>query len=113
MRLNWVMHSQRKTYHKPNKVKNKENLKISKELDENKCRFCGISKQLTSHHILNRSLGGDDSLHNLITLCFWCHRNLHDGKIDLREYLNSIYGKHPVPEWFRWEKTLRILNKRK
>lgn len=107
------IHAQYKNFFKPKKVKKQANLKKCKELDGNKCRLCGSYENLGAHHIINRSLGGDDSLWNLITLCFPCHRFVHDGFVDLREYLISIDEAHPPVKWFRWKEALEILKKRK
>jgi 5-methylcytosine-specific restriction endonuclease McrA len=76
------------------------------------CRICGSTQEIGTHHIINKSLGGDDSLHNLITLCFSHHRNLHDGTFDLTEWLINKYESHPVPEWFRWKEVIGELTKR-
>ena len=59
-------------------------LKIIKEArkrDKDRCVICGKSdSSLTVHHITTKGAGGKDQLDNLITLCFDCHRMLHDGK---------------------------------
>jgi 5-methylcytosine-specific restriction endonuclease McrA len=49
--------------------------------DQYQCVRCGSTESLTLHHILFRGQGGDHSAENLVTLCFWCHRKLHDGKV--------------------------------
>ena len=46
--------------------------------DKYRCRKCGRIAPLHAHHIVRRSSGGDDSLDNLVSLCFECHRALHD-----------------------------------
>jgi len=113
MEMSWDMHAQRKNFYKPSKVKNQANFHKCKEIDEYKCRVCGSYSNISAHHIVNRSLGGDDKLSNLITLCFHCHRDIHDGRFDFREYLNRTIKKHPRPTWFRWAPALAELNKRK
>ncbi len=35
---------------------------------------------IDAHHIIHRSKGGDDSLENLVTLCWNCHRAQHPEK---------------------------------
>lgn len=45
--------------------------------DHWQCRNCKIRSQLHVHHIIFRSLGGDDSMENLITLCSSCHDGVH------------------------------------
>lgn len=49
------------------------------ERDNWHCRSCNNTASLTPHHIKFRSHGGTDTLDNLLTLCWRCHRNLHDG----------------------------------
>ena len=55
--------------------------------DNYTCRYCKgkhkVSK-LEVHHIIFRSQGGSDEESNLITLCHTCHRDLHNGKINLK-----------------------------
>lgn len=46
-----------------------------------KCRYCGSRNDLTAHHIIYRSQNGPDVLVNLLTLCFFCHRDIHDKKL--------------------------------
>ena len=59
-------------------MKRKANLKIC--VQENpKCANCLSIESVSAHHIIFRSEGGDDSLSNLISLCFHCHRMAHDG----------------------------------
>lgn len=53
--------------------------------DNHICQYCkGKSKDaiLNVHHIESRKIGGD-SPNNLITLCETCHKNYHQGKIQL------------------------------
>lgn len=110
--FHWVSHSQQKPYTKKKKIKSLKNMKLCKDMDENKCRVCGDVENVSAHHIVNRSLGGDDSLHNLISLCFRCHRAIHDGKIDFRDFLNKLSSAHPKLSWFRWDEALAVLNSR-
>jgi 5-methylcytosine-specific restriction endonuclease McrA len=57
--------------------------------DGRKCRHCGWTDGLHPHHIVYRSQMGSDRLDNLITLCWQCHRALHDGflKLEVLEVL--------------------------
>lgn len=48
--------------------------------DGDKCRYCGTAFGLQVHHIEYRSQGGDDQLHNLITLCAEHHALVHSNK---------------------------------
>lgn len=41
------------------------------------CAACGSNYQIAVHHQQKRSLGRDDRLENLITLCQSCHRAEH------------------------------------
>lgn len=68
----------KKDYKKIKKVKDKRNLKICVERNSY-CKFCGSKVEVSAHHIRFRSEGGDDSMGNLISLCFPCHRKIHDG----------------------------------
>ena len=49
------------------------------ERDSWRCQLCGSQKDLHVHHLQPRGRLGDDSLHNLITLCVGCHRRQHTG----------------------------------
>jgi ATP-dependent DNA helicase RecQ len=42
-----------------------------------RCQSCGTILNLEVHHKELRSLSGDDSEPNLITLCTACHANAH------------------------------------
>ena len=53
--------------------------------DEGQCRACGrrCSTRATGeqraehHHVIPRSLGGQDTPENVCTLCVWCHDERH------------------------------------
>jgi 5-methylcytosine-specific restriction endonuclease McrA len=47
--------------------------------DNHHCRHCNSSYGLHPHHVVYVSHGGKDELDNLITLCYLCHRDVHDG----------------------------------
>ena len=52
--------------------------------DDYKCQYCKGKRKnskLEVHHIIFRRNGGSDDAENLITLCYTCHKSLHDGKI--------------------------------
>lgn len=38
---------------------------------------------LHPHHMVYRSAGGTDDLKNMITLCWNCHRQHHDGFLNI------------------------------
>lgn len=42
-----------------------------------RCQSCGTISNLEVHHKRFRSLAGDDSEQNLITLCATCHAGAH------------------------------------
>ncbi len=55
--------------------------------DNYTCQCCKTKKgTLHVHHIIYRSKGGSDEIENLITLCEYCHKNLHSGKLKDFEY---------------------------
>ena len=53
--------------------------KSIKKQDNNTCQCCGTTKKLNSHHIFYKSKYPQLSLNinNGITLCVWCHSELH------------------------------------
>jgi 5-methylcytosine-specific restriction endonuclease McrA len=51
--------------------------------DKFRCRHCWVRDNLHPHHVVFKSQGGSDALNNLLTLCFVCHRALHDGKLNM------------------------------
>lgn len=57
------------------------------------CAVCGCTHSLNTHHIIHAGQGGSDSLENLITLCFQCHRAWHDGKFPPNKFIQKI-NKH-------------------
>ena len=57
--------------------------------DGEACRFCWTRKDLHVHHIIYRSQGGSDELHNLITLCAEHHAVVHSDK---RRYMPLCLG---------------------
>ena len=46
---------------------------------DGQCVVCGMAARpvLAAHHVIPVSLGGSDSLRNLVTLCSNCHRSVH------------------------------------
>jgi 5-methylcytosine-specific restriction endonuclease McrA len=53
--------------------------------DSYKCKKCKKKNlKLHVHHIVFKSKGGTDTPDNLITLCEFCHEDLHAGKFDLK-----------------------------
>jgi len=72
---------------KRKRLKNLKNHEEAKKLDKYRCVLCGTGYNIHIHHIRSRGAGGGDEIENLITLCFNCHRKVHDiGKL-------FLYGK--------------------
>ena len=46
----------------------------------NRCEACHSEKNLSVHHIVPLSEGGDSTLHNLQVLCQTCHARIHGRK---------------------------------
>jgi 5-methylcytosine-specific restriction endonuclease McrA len=63
-----------------------ETKKTMLERDEWKCRNCSSRSNLTPHHVIHRSQGGDNSLLNLVTLCFKCHSDHHEGRLSVERF---------------------------
>lgn len=88
-----------------------KNLQLCKEID-GACMnpYCHSPYfGLSAHHIKHRSLGRDDSLENLITLCLNCHDKIENNKMDIIEdVLKYWIGKK---EW-RWEGAYNEILKR-
>ena len=51
--------------------------------DDWKCRSCNNRNGIHPHHVIYQSAGDDsqDTLDNLLTLCWKCHRGVHDGHL--------------------------------
>ena len=52
--------------------------------DGYRCALCDDVRGLQLHHIIKRSCGGNDTPHNLITLCWRCHAEAHGTAIPER-----------------------------
>jgi hypothetical protein len=54
--------------------------------DETGCQFpgCTYDKYLDAHHVQHWAQGGQTELSNLVTLCRWHHRLVHEGGIKVR-----------------------------
>ncbi len=68
------------------------------ERDNWHCRSCNNTQSLQPHHIKFRSHGGKDVLDNLVTLCWNCHRAVHDGflKCWIEEVCSKFEGSYTV-----------------
>ena len=75
--------------------------------DGYRCALCDSTQTIQIHHVIYRSRGGSNNLHNLITLCSWCHSLAHgyplsetditreDIEQECVEYLADYYA----PDW--------------
>ena len=87
--------------------------------DHNHCRYPGCDKStgLDPHHIRSRSLGGDESLENGITLCRFHHDRAENGffntvvgrRITAQFYMIGILIKLEHQHDFRWKEVLAWL----
>ena len=87
------------------------------EADNYICQGCGRTNYLTAHHIKKRSQGGDDSVNNGLTLCWYptdgCHQKV-EGQIKVegmtaREYEISIIESKIGEPNYRWDEELEYL----
>ena len=81
--------------------------------DHFRCALCDSTDGIQIHHYVHRGCGGNDTLHNLITLCWRCHATAHDCDVygsgwcadDVNEacadYLCELYG----PEWWPYKRS--------
>lgn len=79
--------------------------------DGYRCALCDSPKYLQIHHYCHRSQGGNDTPHNLITLCADCHALAHGTVLNERgvtqqdveqacaEYLADFYA----PDWWPYK----------
>lgn len=79
--------------------------------DNYACALCDSTKYLQIHHYCHRSQGGNDTPHNLITLCADCHALVHgtilndrgvtqeDAEQGIVEYLADYYAD----EWWPYK----------
>ena len=59
--------------------------------DNYTCQCCKTKKgTLHVHHIVYRSRGGSDKAENLVTLCEYCHKRLHNGQ--LKDFESKLHG---------------------
>ena len=66
--------------------------------DNNTCRFpgCDCKQYLDAHHIHHWAEGGETSLDNLVTLCRFHHRALHEGRFSVDADLTFRDGRGRV-----------------
>jgi hypothetical protein len=74
--------------------------------DHDQCRFpgCECSSYTDAHHIKHWADGGETSLDNLITLCRFHHRTLHQGEFKLTQgedtddfIFRDVFGREIFP----------------
>ena len=57
-----------------------------RERDRNTCQICGSTNHAEGHHLVDYAFGGAANEDNIITLCHECHKNVHNGLIDLFKF---------------------------
>jgi 5-methylcytosine-specific restriction endonuclease McrA len=65
------------------------NKRLVYERDGWKCRHCNRREGLTPHHVVYQSRQGSDDLNNLMTLCLWCHNDIHDHRLKIEIILKT------------------------
>lgn len=58
--------------------------------DERKCRVCGKGGRVEVHHLRRHQPGRAHELHNLITLCATCHRQVRDPQSEVNRQLTRL-----------------------
>lgn len=64
--------------------------------DSWRCQICGSMRHLQVHHIKFRSLRGNDSERNLITLCAKCHAQIHQGRVLAASTYNAAHFNETI-----------------
>lgn len=49
--------------------------------DNFRCRVCGTDFGVQAHHVVYRSLQGEDSVDNYVCLCYKCHDEVHNKRL--------------------------------
>lgn len=60
--------------------------KQGKERDLYTCQICGSGNHTEGHHLFDYAFGGAADKDNIITLCHDCHKDVHNGLIDLFKF---------------------------
>ena len=64
------------------------------------CIYCGKpfpNGGAHLHHVKRRSQGGPGVVENLVTLCWKCHAELHNGDMDIQRYCEKyLHEKYDV-----------------
>lgn len=68
--------------------------------DNEQCQLCGTSgaNRLQLHHVIYRSHGGRHDEENLVTLCWRCHADVHEGRqgVALIELAPGVLAAFPA-----------------
>lgn len=64
--------------------------------DKNKCVKCGSTDRLTADHVVPKSMGGQDCLRNLQTLCYLCNESKGAA---VRQYTNYKGTRAYIQTW--------------
>lgn len=69
------------------------NKKLYKKVN-NTCRICGIEQYevLDVHRIIPGEQGGKYVKGNVVSICSNCHRNVHNGLIEIKGWIKSTGG---------------------
>lgn len=70
------------------------------------CVYCGNPYHLHIHHFVERSRGGKGVEQNLITLCWACHTDLHNGNEMIKKYCMDYLEEH-YADWIEKEQILK------
>ncbi|MDQ5883067.1 MAG: 5-methylcytosine-specific restriction enzyme [Patescibacteria group bacterium] len=86
LKINRNHYQSRGSKHRQNKIPKERKKKLKNGAH---CLFCGTTQNLTIHHVIPLSQGGDNSDDNLVVLCDSCHQKLHILLDPLLYFLNS------------------------
>lgn len=82
-----------------------ETWKLLLDRDDFKCLHCNSELNLAPAHYQSRGSGGNDTLDNLMLLCWDCHRKQHEGKLQvikvaMFDTTNPAYGAYAGFKFF-------------
>lgn len=67
-----------------------EHIKAQKKVKDIEGYKCAICRRVTNnsqgHHLIPYSRGGSSDQQNMITMCTSCHRDYHNGKLNVDIY---------------------------
>lgn len=64
-----------------------------KRMKSGGCELCGITKDITLHHLIYRQFGGATEKENLLSVCRSCHNDIHHGIIDINDRVFQVWAK--------------------